>query len=70
MKKLLLLLFVSIIFTSCKQPIDNYKGGVIYEKNMEIVKIKLLNEDSIYYFKTIYLLKLDLDRYNVGDTIK
>ena len=37
---------------------------------MEIVKIKLLNEDSIYYFKTIYPLKLDLDRYNVGDTIK
>ena len=65
-------MFVSIIFVSCiPEPIDNYKGSIVCEKyNTDKITIKRLDKDSNYYFSTIYVLKIDFDRYNLGDTIK
>ena len=72
MKKLLLI--IVLCFYSCKpEPIDNYKGAIIYNKrtapiNM-IVTMKCKHKDG-YYFWEIPVMKFDYDKYEIGDTIK
>ena len=58
--------------TSCRkrEPVELYKGGVVYLKKMS-------GAGEMYYhikkngkFHFIVLYKLDWDKYTVGDTIK
>lgn len=76
MKNILKLSFILLFIVSlwsCVQPIDNYKGGIIYIKDNRdtpSVVIKLKDKNDKYFFKKIYLIDFDFNRYNVGDTIK
>lgn len=82
-KYFVILLLVTILFLtiSCRkiEPIDNYKGGIIYERHPKSIngddnyKFTIRCNDILnkkYYFITVNVLKLDYDRYFVGDTIK
>ena len=66
---------LAVIFTSCNpEPIENHKGGVIYKKENPPVgmrfEVKYKDKDSKYDFKTVYVLELDWNKYQVGNTIK
>ena len=67
---------ISIMFlTACApEPIENYKGGIIYQKENPPVgdrfRVKYKDSDSTYAFKTVYVLEMDWNKYSVGDTIK
>ena len=72
MKKLLLITVLGLY--SCNpEPIDNYKGAIIYDKRNppinRIITMKCKAKDG-YYFWEIVVLKVDYDRYEIGDTIK
>ena len=64
-----------LFLTSCNpEPIENHKGGVIYKKENPPVgmrfEVKYKDKDSKYDFKTVYVLELDWNKYQVGNTIK
>ena len=72
--KSIIYLFLITILCSCEpEPIENYKDCVVYRKLQSkfgkefTLKCK---KDSIYYFKTVYVMELDWNKYNLEDTIK
>ena len=72
MEKLLLITVLALY--SCRpEPIDNYKGAIIYDKRNppinRIITMKCKEKDG-YYFWEIVVLKVDYDKYEIGDTIK
>ena len=78
MKQVFFILPLIFIFTSCiiaiPEPIENYKGDIIYGKHNPPIgmcfEVKHKNKDGKYDFKTIYVLEFDWNKYNIGDTIK
>ena len=66
---------LAVVFTSCvPEPIENHKGDIVYQKENPPAgmrfELKYKNKDGKYDFKTVYVLELDWNKYNVGDTIK
>ena len=71
--KNLLVLFLFLFLFSCdlKKDLSDYKGGVIYDKRMDLLTSELYV--TIKYknrFKSINVYRLDYSKYNIGDTIK
>ena len=77
MKKLLLLLLVTVLLISCdtrdrREPFVIYRGGIIYDREF------LTNERIMYdiylpnkkIVKRVQAFKKDYTAYKVGDTIK
>ena len=68
---------LSVILSSCgiletvkREPIEKYKGGIIYDnktvyRDYKTFTVRIKNE-----FKKVHVYDLDYNRYNVGDTIK
>ena len=83
-KKILIYLFIICIFTSCfyePEPIENYKGSVVYQKysqkrnnsqNIEVFEyvIKSRLKNSKYFFQKVRVMPYDWSLYEIGDTIK
>lgn len=76
---MLLIMTLTLAIPSCMniEPIDNYKGSIVYEKYINGIgtnyRFTIRCNDTInnkYYFNNIIVMKLDYNRYNVGDTIK
>ena len=66
---------IALVFISCTpEPIENHKDCIIYEKQNKTsgmrFSLKYKNKNGKYYFKRVYVLELDWNKYNVGDTIK
>ena len=66
---------LAVVFTSCTpEPIENHKGSIVYKKVNPpagmMFELKYKDKDSKYDFKTVYVLELDWNKYQVGDTIK
>lgn len=79
MKKILKSACLPIILSCClyscnPKPVENYKGGIVYEKNFNGInkwfEIKYINNHHKYAFKRVYVLDFDYNKYNLGDTIK
>jgi hypothetical protein len=67
-------MLLAFVFSSCSsEPIENHTGGIVYAKESPpagkrfVLKYKA---DKKYKFKRVYVLDLDFNKYNVGDTIK
>lgn len=66
---------LAVVFTSCTpEPIENHKGSIVYEKQNPPAgmrfELKYKDKDSTYDFKIVYVLELDWNKYQIGDTIK
>ena len=66
---------LAVVFISCTpEPIENYKGSIVYKKENPPAgmrfELKYKYKESKYDFKTVYVLELDWNKYQVGDTIK
>ena len=82
--KYLLVIFSFFLLTSCivnlsPRPVENYKGGIIYEKKSYedkyqfIIKMKGKKQDiqtDSFYYEYVYVLKADFERYNISDTMR
>jgi len=80
MKKLIILV-ACILFVGCiKEPISNYKGGIVVSKDFSvsdqwyIVRTKgrhsYGDRDSIWGLHKVYVYKSEWEKYSIGDTIK
>lgn len=74
MKKLLIFAFGMILLTSCAEPLENYRGYVVAEKNAVynnkvILKYFDVNTMKYKYIK-VWALESQINQYQVGDTIK
>ncbi len=77
---MILVSFISLTITlvlvnsTKKIPIENYKHSIVYEKATHTSEysfiLKYKDDDSVFKFKTVYIFKLDFDKYEIGDTIK
>lgn len=74
MKKLLIFIFGMILFISCVEPLENYKGYIVAKKYSIIEnKIELKYYDvntRKYRYVKVWALESQINQYQVGDTIK
>ena len=75
----ILLLGLLLGVTSCTiEPLDNYKGAVVYLKQNPPAGMRVVlkiegTTDALkpyHYFIVVYVHELDYKRFEVGDTIK
>lgn len=66
---------LSIVFIGCtQQPIDNFKGAIVHEKQTPpvgkryVIEVNRLGGEGTK-LRDIYVSSRDWERYNVGDTI-
>lgn len=74
MKKLLIFALGMILFISCAEPLENYKGYIVAKKcfideNRVLLKRFDVNTMKYKYVK-VWVLSSRLDGYQIGDTIK
>ena len=81
MKKLLLLLLITVLLISCdtkdrREPFVIYRGGIIYDREF-LTTEKIMYDIYIYIYlpnkkivKRVQAFKKDYYAYQVGDTIK
>ena len=79
MKKLLLLLLITVLLISCdtkdrREPFVIYRGGIIYDREF-LTTEKIMYDIYIYLpnkkiVKRVQAFKKDYYAYQVGDTIK
>ena len=72
MAKIILIALI-LALTSCKEPkkreaLDNYVGGVVYEKGWGFDPFLHIRIGAEIRFVSVY--KLDYEKYEIGDTIK
>lgn len=73
MKKLLVFALGMIIFISCAEPLENYKGYIVAKKYLLIDRVMLKYYDintMKYEYVQVYALSSQINQYQVGDTIK
>lgn len=74
MKKLLIFTLGMILFISCEEPLENYKGYVVAEKHIiydNKVTLKYFDVNTMKYkYIKVWALKSQINQYLVGDTIK
>lgn len=66
------LLIIFFAYNALKeQPIENYKGSVVIEKNEKnkFIKVKDITKENVRH-KKIFTSDYDFNRYEIGDTIK
>lgn len=74
MKKLLIFALGMILFISCEEPIENYKGYIVAKKysiieNKIVLKYYDVNTMKYRYVK-VWAFESQINQYQVGDTIK
>ena len=74
MKKLLIFALGMILFISCAEPLENYKGHIVAKKyfideNRVLLKYFDVNTMKYKYVK-VWGLRSQINQYQVGDTIK
>lgn len=76
MRKLLLVILCLFFIMSCSEidPIENHKGGVVYEKRTHNIYpqmlIKYKTKNSVYKYKYVCVSEIDFKKYQILDTIK
>ena len=74
-----LLLGIMSLYSCSNEPINNYNNCIIYQKHFNnltgpyvVIRHKKCapSYDTLYAFKRVYVMQLDYDKHNVGDTIK
>lgn len=74
MRKLLILILGMILFISCAEPLENYKGYIVAKKyfiNENRVLLKYFDVNTMKYkYVKVWALKSQINQYQVGDTIK
>jgi len=73
-KLIIYIVVASVLLSSCtkpKKPIENFKGGIIYDKHTYTAPTEysydVRTKDK---FVKVFVYKLDHDLYKIGDTIK
>lgn len=74
MKKLLIFTLGMILFISCVEPLENYKGYTVAKKysiddNRILLKHFNVNTMKYEYIK-VWALESQINQYQIGDTIK
>lgn len=73
MKRLLIFTLGMILFISCEEPLENYRGYVVAEKNAiyNKVTLKYLDVNTMRYkYIKVWALESQINQYQIGDTIK
>lgn len=63
MKKLLIFALGMILFISCAEPLENYKGYIVAKKYFDVNTMK-------YKYVKVWALRSQINQYQAGDTIK